>query len=106
MSIATISERIGSSELASGKVRRAERMSNLHWKLIYLQRQPKWRGRGLVVEKQDQRITVLIPALALETKIRYSESADLNDELRLTVREVDVPDQTAWFRVLSDSANG
>ncbi len=102
MSIATVSERIGSSELASGKVRRAERMSNLHWKLIYLQRQPKWRGRGLVVEKQDQRITVLIPALALETKIRYSGSTDLNDELRLTVREVDVPDQTAWFRVLSN----
>lgn len=76
-------------------------MSNLHWKLLYLKQRPKWKGLGLVVEKQNQRVTVLIPELALDTKIRYSGAANLNDQLRLAVREVDIPDQTVRFRVLT-----
>jgi exoribonuclease-2 len=101
MSVATIAERIGSSDLMSGKVRRAERMSNMHWKMLYLKQHPKWKGQGLVVEKQDQRLTILIPELALETRLRYSGTINLNDSLKLAIREVDVPDQTARFRVLS-----
>jgi len=101
LSVAVISERIGASGLVSGRVRRAERLSNLHWKLLYLKQQSKWKGRGVVVEKQDQRITILIPELALETRVRHSGSVELNQELWLAVREVDVPDQTVRFRVLS-----
>ena len=101
LSVAEISERIASSDPISGKIRKAERLSNLHWKLLYLKRQPKWKGRGLVVERQDQRVTILIPELALETRIRYSGAVNLNEELTLAVREVDVPDQIARFRVLS-----
>lgn len=101
MSEAEISERIAASELASGRVRRAERLSNLHWKLLYLKQKQKWKGWGTVVEIQDQRVTVLIPELALEARIRYSGAVELNQQLRLAVREVDVPDQIARFRVLS-----
>ncbi|MCB1868743.1 MAG: RNB domain-containing ribonuclease [Gammaproteobacteria bacterium] len=100
MSAAAISERICASDMILGKLKRAERLSNLHWKMLYLKRRPKWKGRGLVVEKQDQRVTVLIPELALESRIRYSGTVDLNEELKLAMRDVDVPDLSARFRVL------
>ena len=83
MSAAAISERICASDMILGKLKRAERLSNLHWKMLYLKRRPKWKGRGLVVEKQDQRVTVLIPELALESRIRYSGTVDLNEEPKL-----------------------
>lgn len=101
MSEAAIAERIASAELAAARVRRAERLSNLHWKLLYLKQKHKWKGFGAVVEIQDQRVTVLIPELALEARIRYPGAVDLNQELKLALREVDVPDQVARFRVLS-----
>ncbi|MCB1861176.1 MAG: RNB domain-containing ribonuclease [Gammaproteobacteria bacterium] len=101
MSEAAIAERIASAELAAARVRRAERLSNLHWKLLYLNQKHKWKGFGAVVEIQDQRVTVLIPELALEARIRYPGAVDLNQELKLALREVDVPDQVARFRVLS-----
>ncbi|MCB1762383.1 MAG: RNB domain-containing ribonuclease [Gammaproteobacteria bacterium] len=102
LSSTAIAERIGSSDLVAGKVRRAERFSNLHWKLLYLKQQGKWRGEGIVVEKQQQRLTLLLPELALETRLRYSGTAELNQALKLALRAVDIPDQSAHFRVLAN----
>ena len=99
--LAAVSERIAAAELVSANLRRTERLSNLHWKLIYLQRNPQWRGRGVVVELSDRRATLIIPELALETKLRLSDAVSLNSELELSVREIDLADQVARFRVLS-----
>lgn len=98
--VTAIAERIASCDVVSGRVRRAERMSNLHWKLLYLRQRPKWKGEGVVVEKQDQRVTLLLPDLALETKLRVAAGVGLNQRLQLALREVDVPDQSARFRIL------
>jgi len=94
-----ITERIGAASAITGSVRKAERFSNLHWKLIYLQRNPKWRGEGVVVAMQDRRATIIIPALAMETKLRLPEPVALDTRLNLELREVELPDLTAWFRV-------
>ncbi|MCB1760140.1 MAG: RNB domain-containing ribonuclease [Gammaproteobacteria bacterium] len=101
LSSAAVSERIDLSAPAAGSVRRAERHSNLHWKLLYLQSRPQWRGEGIVVERQEQRVTLIIPDLAMEVRMRYSGPAEPNARLQLAVREIDVPDQLARFRVLS-----
>jgi len=99
LSVAEISQRIGVADLVSGSVRRVERLSNQHWKLLYLQRNPGWRGKGVVVELQEKRATLIIPELAMETRIRMQREVTLDSELDLEVREVDVPDQMVWFRV-------
>lgn len=98
--LAAVSERIAAAELASSGIRRAERLSNVHWKLIYLQRNPQWQGRGVVVEMSDRRATVMIPELALETKLRLPDDVPLNSELTLALREIELADQVARFRVL------
>ena len=45
--------------------------------------------------------TLIIPELALETKLRLSDAVSLNSELELSVGEFDLADQVARFRVLS-----
>ena len=97
---ATMAERIGASEAVTGLVRRAERLSNLHWKLAWLQRQGDWRGTGTVVELGERKAAVLIPELALETRIRLQDKMRLDQAVRLRVREVDLSEQLAYFQVL------
>ncbi|PLY15172.1 MAG: exoribonuclease II [Sedimenticola sp.] len=100
LSLAQITERIAAVEIAGGAIRRAERFSNSHWKVLFLARNPQWQGKGVVVDLDEQRATILIPELALETKIRLKKSLPLESELTLAVREVDVTDLTAWFRIV------
>jgi exoribonuclease-2 len=94
-----LSQRLAVSETAGAGVRRAERLSNQHWKLVYLQQNPDWRGDGVVVDLNDGRGVVLIPELALETRVRFPSGVSLNDQKRLILREVDLPDLTVRFRV-------
>jgi exoribonuclease-2 len=54
----------------------------------------------VVVAMTERRATVMIPELALETKIRLEREVELDTELQIGVREVDLPDLTAWFRVI------
>jgi len=97
--IKAVTERMGAAAAVTGSVRKAERFSNLHWKLVYLKRNPKWEGEGVVVDMQNQRATIIIPALAMETKLRLPEPVALDATLNLELREVDLPDLTARFRV-------
>jgi len=100
MPVSAISERIGAVDAVGGNIRRAERLSNTHWKMLYLQRNPRWKGEAVVVEINDKRATVIIPELALETRVRVARDVALDQVIKLAVREVDVADLTAWFRVL------
>ncbi|MCG6984002.1 MAG: RNB domain-containing ribonuclease [Thiocapsa sp.] len=95
-----VKERIARAEAAAASVRRSERLSNQHWKHVYLRDNGDWRGEGVVVERDDRKTTILIPELALEGRVRSRETPALNDRLRIAVTEVDVPVLTASFRVL------
>jgi len=96
-----VAERIGASEATSGAVRKAERFSNQHWKLIYLQRNPGWRGRGVVVDVDDnKKATLLIQELAMEVRQRLKNDLPLNTEVRLAAREVELPELSVRFRIL------
>jgi exoribonuclease-2 len=96
-----VAQRIGAVEMVTAAVRKAERLSNTHWKLVYLKQHPDWRGRGVVVEMADQRATFIIPELALETRIRLRQEVALDTEIQLAVTEADLVDQMARFRVLA-----
>ncbi len=100
LSYEQISERISVTEPLNGAVRRAERFSNMHWKLLFLKQNPDWQGEGIVVEMSDSKATLLIPALAMETRIRLRKPVPLESRLQIGVREVDVEDQVAWFRLI------
>jgi exoribonuclease-2 len=94
-----ITERIAMADGGSRSVRKGETLSNSHWKMIYLLQNSDWKGEGIVVDMMEKRATVIIPELALETRIRLQQEVELNTVLQLALREVDVPDRMAWFRV-------
>jgi exoribonuclease-2 len=95
-----ISARAGEADQSGVAVRRTERQSNQHWKLLYLMQKKGWKGEAVVVELGDRKTTVIIPELALEGKVRAKQALALNQRIRLSVVEVDLPDLDCRFRVL------
>jgi exoribonuclease-2 len=95
-----VSARAGEADQAGIAVRRTERLSNQHWKLVYLSRHRGWRGEGVAVEQGERKTTVIVPELALETKIRVRQDLALDQRVQLAVAEVDLPELDCRFRVL------
>lgn len=95
-----VKTRVAQAELAAGLVRKGERLSNQHWKHVFLRDNASWRGEAVVVECEERKSTVLIPELALEARVRVRDTPALNERVRITVTEVDVPLLSAGFRVL------
>ena len=93
-------QRTAGLDSAGAAIRRAERQSNLHWKLVHLSRNLAWQGEAVVVGLDERRAMIIVPELALETGIRVSPDFSLGQTLRIAVREVDLPAQSAYFRVL------
>lgn len=93
-------ERSALLDAASATIRRAERLSNLHWKLVHLNRNPGWQGEGVVVALEERKTVLIVPELALDTRIRVSPEHSAGQPIRLGLREVDVPGQSVYFRVL------
>lgn len=94
-----VAARMAEAETAAIAVRRAERLSNQHWKLVYFRANPRWRGEGVLVEKGEHKAVVLIPELALEARVRLRGEPELNSRLSLSPREVDLPELTCYFQV-------
>jgi len=91
--------RVGAAEMAAQGVRRAERLSREHWTLAYLQQNPDWRGEGVLVEKRMPRGTVLIPALALEARVKITDTIMPDSVLSLQLTGIDLPAREAYFRI-------
>jgi exoribonuclease-2 len=92
-------ERLSAADASAGPVRRTERFSVDHWRMVYLMGRPKWEGTGIVVDQRDRNDTILIPELALETTLP-SRNRRLNDSVRLALTGVDLPALSARFRDL------
>ena len=90
--------RVGAAEAVIGEVRRAERLSNMHWKLVYLQQHPDWSGPGIVVEKRGSRATVLIPELGMDATVYVGGERELNSEITLSVANIDLSTLTVHFQ--------
>jgi exoribonuclease-2 len=101
LDIHAVSERLALAETGGMANRKTERVSNNHWRLVYLRDHPDWQGEAVIVAKEGERATVLIPELAMEAKVRIKGEAGLNDSIRLKPREIDLPDLTCYFRVVS-----
>ena len=97
-----ITASVGAAEAVRGDVRYAERLSNEHWTLVYLQQNPKWHGEAVVVEQYGQRSKLLIPDLAYETQMYLRAPAGLNDTVTLSLAEgpdaINLAQRTAHFR--------
>jgi len=87
----------GLYEAVIGNIRKAERLSNLHWIIIYLMHHRKWRDKAVILEKNERRAVVIVPALGIEARVNLKQDAGLNDEILLGVSYLDLPDLTVRF---------
>ncbi|MBP8284544.1 MAG: RNB domain-containing ribonuclease, partial [Chromatiaceae bacterium] len=73
-----VAARVGEAEAVAVAIRRSERLSNQHWKLVWLRDHPDWWGEALVVDRDERKHVLLIPDLALETRVRLQGDPALN----------------------------
>jgi exoribonuclease II len=95
----SVAARVGEAETAAAAVRRSERLSNQHWKLVWLRAHPEWWGDAVVVDRDERKYVLLIPDLALEIRARLQGDPALNSSLRVSPREVDLPALDCRFRI-------
>jgi exoribonuclease II len=91
--------RVGAFEAIIGNVNKLERSSNRHWTLVYLMQHPEWIGKGIIVEKRERFSIVVIPELALESRIVVSENITPDSEITLSVKGIDLVRQEVYFTV-------
>ena len=94
-----VAARMTALDAAGARIRRAERQSNLHWKLVFLDATPGWHGEGVVVALEERKAVVMLPALGMETRVRRSDDMVLDQSLSLRLQSVDIPTQEVLFRV-------
>jgi exoribonuclease-2 len=90
-------ERVVAAEAVVGGLRQAERASNRHWTLVYLQRHPEWRGTGILVDKRGPRGTVIVPSLALEAPVHLEHDLPLDAEVAVVLSGIDLPSLSAYL---------
>ena len=93
-------ERVGAAEAVIDTLRKAERESNLHWKLAWLQRHPDWRGEAVVLAQRGRKAVCLLPELALEVGIAALANKPLDTIAQVALAGVDLPELTARFRLV------
>ena len=92
-----ILERISFAEEQAFLRSKAERQSNTHWKLIKMQQDMDSVYTGIVVEIFNGRVTIFIPSLAINTKLRGAGSMSEGSEVKVKVSYVNIPEQE--FRI-------
>jgi exoribonuclease II len=94
-----ILQRLGAAEAVTGNIRQAEKLSNLHWIMVYLSETPEWRGEGIIVETDGRRSTALIPDIGLETHLYCQRDLPLNARVSIVLESSNIPELSAFFRV-------
>lgn len=92
-------ERIGATDAVAPSLRRSERFSRRHWTLVWLQRNRKWSGQGVLIDRRGRNGQLLIPALALEVRVALKQELALDEVVDLALAEVDLPNLEARFRL-------
>lgn len=93
-----ITTRIASVNSTSSRIRQAERLSNRHWTLIFLQQHPEWRGVGVVVAEWGRKSLLIIPELALEVEQAITGNQAPGTHLQLYSPRVNLPYLEVFFQ--------
>ena len=80
--------------------RKAERLSNEFFTLVYLARHPDWTGQAVVVSRVNDAAVLLIPELAYEFKSRACSHAAMDETMTVRPAIIDPPLLTARFTVV------
>lgn len=93
----TMLERIAEGDAASVAAKKAARMSETHWKLVYLLQNPGWQGEAVCIDRRGNDCLVLVTQLAMQTVMKNRPDLDLNGVIKVRAAKISIPEQTAVF---------
>jgi len=92
-------QRLGAAEEVTSNMHQVERLSNLHWTMVYLSETPQWRGEGIIVEMDGPHGKALIPSIGLETRLYFKRGLPLNARVPVVLESSNIPELRASFRI-------
>ena len=90
-------ERIAAGDAASQDARKASRLSETHWKLVYLMQNQKQTYEAFCIDKRSSDALFLIPSLDMQTTLKGCADIKLNDEVTLKPGKIDITTQNVDF---------
>ncbi len=94
----TMLMRISEGDAGAMAARKAERKSSMHWTLVYLLQNPSWQGRAVLIDKNAGKgMQFYIPSLDLQFFLNISKDLELNEEIIVGARNIDIAEQKVDF---------
>ena len=90
-------ERIAAGDAASLDARKASRLSDTHWKLVYLMQNPEQTYQAFCIDKRGTDALFLIPSLDMQTTLKGCANTNLNDEITIKPGKIDITTQNVDF---------
>lgn len=100
LSMEYLDSRLAVSEREALARRRLERQSNEFWTQVFLALHTDYQTKAILVLRQDDRLTYLIPELAYEFKNRFGGKITLGEHVPIQLARSDTAEGIANFRVL------
>jgi exoribonuclease-2 len=97
LTVDEVAARLGYSEAGASAAVQAERASNNHWTMVYLDNKKNSVWDAVALEKKGNRWVVIIPSLALETQVSLQKDVSPNENVQLTLKSVNTPKGEAVF---------
>jgi exoribonuclease-2 len=93
-----IKQRIKIANSATSNINKATKQSMEHYKCVYLKQNKKWKGKGVVVDLSNNKITFLIPGIAMMTQLKLKSKYELDSEVELKVASIDLENRSVDFK--------
>jgi len=95
-----IKQRITQVNTVISRVNKATRQSIEHFKCLFLKQNNNWRGKGIIVDLNGNKATLLIPEIAMITQLKLYSKAQLEDEIELRAISIDLENRLIDFKPL------
>ncbi len=93
-------ERVAAGDAASIAARQVSRLSDMHWKLVYLIQNPKLTFEGVCIDRRGSDGLFLIPSLDMQATIHGCTDVNLNDTRMIKAGKVDIVEQNVSFAIV------
>ena len=90
-------EKVAAGDAASIAAKKASRLSDTHWKLVYLIQNPELEFEGVCIDVRGNDALFLIPQLDMQATIKGCSGVKLNDTARLKADKIDITTQNIQF---------
>ena len=95
-----IKQRIIQVNAVISRVNKATRQSVEHFKCLFLKQNNNWRGKGIIVDLNGNKATVLIPEIAMITQLKLKSKAQLEDKIELRAVSINLENRLIDFKPL------